>query len=217
MPSCCQGDEYGSVFSERAAWGTVARFRRRGLRGSGRELVAAVSAHLTPGSSVLEVGGGAGQLGVALLDSGAAATVVNVDLSAGWEAPARALLEERGLSGRVERILGDFVDEHPSLADADAVVLHKVICCYPDWQSMLTASEEKARHLMAFTVPVDRWWTRSAAWIDNLWTRVRGIGFRAFVHPPDAMIEAMAVAGFGVAYDHSRAVWRTLVMVRDVR
>jgi len=124
------------MFTPKQAAGSASRFRRKGLRGSADDLASALKANGPAGMSLLEVGGGVGQIQVALLESGVASTATNVELSTSWEDTARALLDERGLQRRVERIVGDFVDQAQTLQQADAVILHRVVCCYPDWKAM---------------------------------------------------------------------------------
>jgi hypothetical protein len=205
------------MFTPKQAAGTASRFRRKGLRGSALDLVSALSAIAPVGISLLEVGGGVGQIQVALLDSGVASTAVNVELSTSWEDAAQTLLEERSLEGRVDRVVGDFVDQAETLPKADAVVLHRVVCCYPDWAALLSASSSKANHLVALTFPSDKLWIRAGIRMVNQICRIRRQSFRAYVHSPVSMIELLQSAGFAVVHDQSRAVWRTVVAARDGR
>lgn len=214
IPSCCYGDEYDSMFTSGQAVRSASRFRRKGLRGSALDLASAVNAIGPAGMSILEVGGGAGGIQVSLLESGTASTAINVELARSWEDAAHSLLEERALNERVERIVGDFVDRAEGLPQCDAVILHRVVCCYPDWRALLAASVTRARRLVAMTFPVDRLWIREGVWTVNLICRMRGQSFRAYVHPPRIMIDFLRSNGFVVAFDKPRVVWRTLVATR---
>ena len=214
MPSCCYDDEYGEMFTSREAARTAARFRRKGLRGTAAELAEAVGAVATPGSSLIEAGGGVGQIQVELMEAGVVASSLNVELSDNWEEAASALIAEHGLTGMVERRIGDFVDQAESLPFSDLVILHRVICCYPDWGSMVTAASSRAKAVVGVTIPADKWSTRLVVGLANLSLKIRGMKFRAFVHPPQSIIEMMRSAGFSVVYDKSRPVWRTLVFQR---
>ena len=214
MPSCCYDDEYGEMFTSREAARTASRFRRKGLRGTAAELVRQTRAVVPAGSSLIEVGGGAGQIQVELLETGVIAKSLNIDLSDSWEEAGRALIKEHGLEERVERRIGDFVDEVENLPRADLVILHKVICCYPDWRSMLTAAAGRAKEVVGVTLPAYRWSNRLMVGLTNLTLRLRGMQFRAFVHPTQPMIELMKLAGFRIAYDQIHPVWRTVVFQR---
>jgi len=204
------------MFTARRASGTASRFRRDGLRGSARDIVQGISNVASPGMSMLEVGGGVGEIQVVLLERGIAATAVNVELSSGWEDAATRLLVERGLEDRVRRVTGDFVDQAETLPMADVVVLHRVVCCYPDWKAMLEAVVATANQVIALTFPIDRWWTRIGIRAVNLTCRMRHQSFRGFVHRPGPMIAIVQRAGFSVVQDRHSAIWRTVIASRDI-
>lgn len=214
MAECCYSGEYASFFSERAAQRTAARYLRRGLAGSARDLADAVAVAGVDDATILEVGGGVGGIHADLLERGAAAAV-NVELSPSWEKPAAQVLAEKGLADRVDRRVGDFVAMVDEVPSADVVILHRVICCYPDWPAMLGVALAKSRRLVAFTVPTDRWWTRAAIATGNGLLRARGRRFRAFVHPPRQMIHTLEKGGFHIRSDHAGLVWRTLAAQRN--
>jgi hypothetical protein len=163
------------------------------------------------GMTVLEVGGGVGEIQVALLESGAAASAINVELSPNWESAAHALLAERGLTDHVTRLNGDFVHEAPVLPKADAVILHRVVCCYPDWKAMLTAAASRSNRFVVVTFPRPRPWFRAIAAIENGYHRLRKRQFRAFIHPPESMIGLLSSADYPMVADSEGLLWRTVV------
>jgi 2-polyprenyl-3-methyl-5-hydroxy-6-metoxy-1,4-benzoquinol methylase len=213
MPNCCYADEYGACFTPGAARRTARRYLRRGLRGTARQLADAVTASGIEGATLLEVGGGAGDLHAELLRRGAR-RAVNVDLSPSWERAAAGLLQAKGLGGRVERIVGDAVDIATDLDPADVVVLHRVICCYPDWRAIVEVATSRARRTIGFTLPADRWPNRAAIATGNALLRLDRRRFRAFVHPVEEIVDAVARAGFEVRVDRAGVVWRTIVADR---
>ena len=199
------------MFTSRAALGTAERFRRRGLRGSAQTIVDLLTELGPKGMSVLEVGGGVGEIQVALLESGVAASAINIELSPNWETAAKAVLAERGLTDRVTRLNGDFVEEAAALPKADAVILHRVVCCYPEWKAMLTAAALQANRFVVVTFPRPRLWFRIIAAIENRFHRFRKRQFRAFIHPPEAMIELLNTSGFPNVADRQGLLWRTVL------
>ena len=44
------------------------------------------------------------------------------------------------LEGKVERRLHDLAVDPEGVAPADVVVLHRVVCCYPDYARLLSAA-----------------------------------------------------------------------------
>ena len=216
IPQCCYGDEYNSLFTSKQAGRTASRFRRKGLKGSAQDIVEGIEAVASSDSCVLEVGGGVGQIQVALLEMGVAARTVNVELSSNWEDAAARLLTERNLEDRVQRLTGDFVDRANNLPRADVVVLHRVICCYPHWKAMLDAAIATAGKVIALTFPRNVWWNRIGIGMGNLMCRLSRRSFRGYVHRPEPMIGLIEAAGFSIARDRPRRIWRTLIAARQV-
>lgn len=208
MPSCCYGDQYGEVFTDREARRKARSYRRTGLSRDAAELVHELTLRGIEGATVLEVGGGLGELHLELLTRGAG-SATSIDLSPSWEPAARFLAEQKGVADRVSRLVGDFCDSE--IGAFDLVVMHRVVCCYPDWHQMLSRGVERAEKLLALTFPVDRWWTRLGIAAGNLLMKVKGSSFRAFVHPPAEMIDLIRRAGYTMVHDRRRAVWRTVV------
>jgi 16S rRNA G966 N2-methylase RsmD len=106
---CCQPDGYDETFSDRFARRMARRYRRRGLSRSARAIVAFVTERGIDGASILEIGGGVGELHVELLRQGAV-RATNLEISTSYEAEAAQLLERTGMAARVER---RFVDIAP--------------------------------------------------------------------------------------------------------
>jgi len=177
--SCCARD-YESFFSQRQAARDARGFRRHGLRGSARNL-AELSGDVR-GASVLEVGGGVGAIELELLAAGAD-RATNVELSGEYEDAAGELLAERGLTERVERRIGDFVAEAGTIEPHDVVVMHRVVCCYPDVDALVGAAAERARRRLVLTYPQERAVVRAALGLVNAMLRLRRSTFRVYVHP----------------------------------
>ena len=88
------------------------------------------------GATVLEIGGGVGEIQIELLKRGAARSV-NLELSSAYDEEAKRLLREAALEDRAERRLHDIAVEPDGVESADIVVLHRVVCCYPDYERLL--------------------------------------------------------------------------------
>jgi hypothetical protein len=183
MPGCCSTD-YRRFFNRKFANRDLRRYRERGLSATERDLVQLAGD--VRGASVLEAGGGIGALQLELLDAGAAAAT-NVELSGGYEEAAGELLAGRD----VRRVVGDFVVEE--VGDHDVVLMHRVVCCYPDVDALVGVAAERARRRLALTYPQERTWIRAGLGLVNLWLRVRHCGFRTYAHPV-ARIDAAAEA-----------------------
>ena len=165
------------------------------------------------GASVLEVGGGVGAIDLELLGQGAERAVV-VELSNGYDEEARALAAEAGAEARIERRHGDFAEEEASIEPADVVVMHRVVCCYPDPELLVGAAARHARRLLALSFPRNTWWLRLGVTAANVWFRLRG-GIQSYVHPPAEVVGIAEAAGFSTVLDErSTRIWRIAVFER---
>ena len=146
MDDCCAApgtEGYEEVFDDRFARKSARRYRRKGLTPTERRIVSFISATGVDDATVLEIGGGVGEIQLELLARGAARTV-NLELSGAYEAEAARLIGEAGVAGRVTRRLGvDLAVTTEKVDMADIVVLHRVVCCYPDFERLLGAAAEK--------------------------------------------------------------------------
>jgi hypothetical protein len=194
VTGCCARD-YEKLFSGKTAARDARRFRSHGLRGSARAL--AELAGDVRHSSVLEVGGGVGGIELALLEAGAS-RATNVELSGAYEQSALALLAERGLTDRVERRVGDFVAVAETIAPHDVVVMHRVVCCYPDVDTLVGAAAERAQRRLLLTYPRRRALVRVGLGAMNVFLRLSGSSFRVYVHPTARIDGAAARHGLSV-------------------
>jgi hypothetical protein len=208
---CCRPEAYGAVFSEKSARRALRRYRRRGLdRLSSR--MARVLRDQGVGGTVLEAGGGIGALGIELLEAGAD-RATNVELSPEYEAAAAELARERGVEDRVERRVGDFVTED-EVGAADAVVMNRVVCCYPNYEALVGTAAERARRLLVFTFPRENVIVRAAFGVMNLWLRLSGSDFRGFVHPVHAMLQVAEDHGLRPIACHRGVFWQLAALER---
>jgi hypothetical protein len=217
MDECCGPpgpDGYAEVFDTRYADKVARRYRRRGLTSTEERVVRFLASTGIEGASVLEVGGGVGEMQLELLARGAARTT-NLELSGAYEDDARRLIDEAGVGGRVRRILGvDLAGSPDSVDTADVVVLHRVVCCYPQYERLLGAAADRALRAIAFTHPPRTVWTRAAVGVGNLMVGLSGRSYRGFVHSPDAMAEVIRRHGFEVRYRHRGLSWCVVGAVR---
>ena len=183
MSACCDPRRYGRIFDSREARRRARQYRRRGLDRTERRIVELVAGHGVAGASVLEIGGGVGEIQLELLRRGAA-SVTNLELSPAYDDEARRLLEEAGLAGRVERRIADIAMDPDAAERADVVVLNRVVCCYPDHPRLLAAAADRARRLLVFSHPPRNALSRTVVGGGNLAFRFSGGGFRVFAHPP---------------------------------
>jgi hypothetical protein len=202
VAQCCSPAGYRKIFGERTARRDVRKYRRRGLDRAARQIADFLIARGIEGDSVLEAGGGVGAIQLELLKAGAAHTT-NVELSPEYEPFAAELL---GGDTRVERRLGDFVLEE--VEAADDVVLHRVVCCYPDAKTLVGTAASRARRRLVLSFPPDTALFRFGSRLFNLFLAVTRTEFRTFVHPADTIHGAARAHGFEPVADGRTPMWR---------
>lgn len=213
MSSCCQPGDYDKVFDEKHARSKATAYAREGVTGDERRIVDFVRGRMSPGYSVLEVGGGVGEIGLELLNDGAA-RALNIELATKYESVAAELIRERGLGDRVERRLGDFVREAERVPAADVVVMNRVVCCYPDADALVGAAADHARRYLVLTIPVDRWWIRFGIGIGNAFLALRRNTFRGYVHATRAVLAAAERRGMRLAERRCGLLWQLIALER---
>ncbi|MBM7504734.1 methyltransferase domain-containing protein [Agromyces aurantiacus] len=202
------------MFDDGFARRLAARYRRRGLTPPERSIVEHLAALGLPGRAVLEIGGGVGEIQLELLARGAERTT-NLELSGAYEAEASALLVERGLAGRAARVVGvDLAVDGEVVEPADYVVLHRVVCCYPDAQRLLQSAATHARRALVFSHPPRSWLSRGSVRLGNTWMRLLGREYRGYVHAPAAMYDVLERAGFEMRTLRTGAQWWVVAGVR---
>jgi magnesium-protoporphyrin O-methyltransferase len=162
---------------------------------------------------VLEIGGGVGEIQIELLKRGAA-RATNLELSPAYEEEANRLLRELALEDRAERRLLDIAVEPDGVEAADIVVLHRVVCCYPDYERLLGAAEKRTRRLLVFSYPPRNALSRLFVGTENLAFRLLGKEYRSFAHPPSAMLEVLGERGLRRTFAHHTAVWQVAGLER---
>ena len=212
--SCCSPPRgYTKLFSQRAARRDAKRYRRDGLDDTAEEMVAFLRERDLAGASVLEIGGGVGAIQLELLKAGAARTT-NLELSPEYEQVAGELAHEQGVEERVERRLGDVVQEPGLAGEADAVVMHRVVCCYPDYDALVGAASERARRYLVLSFPRPRGLIRAWFSVVNVGARLLRWEYRTWVHSPQALVAAAERRGLRLASESRGRIWQIAALER---
>ena len=117
------------------------------------------------------------------------------------------------MENRTERRLGDFVADR-DLGDGDVVVLHRVVCCYPDYEALLGAVARRARQTIVFSHPPAHALARVVVTGMNLFLALTRQRFRSFTHPPDEMRAVLEREGFSVVAERRGRIWRAVALTR---
>ncbi len=97
---------------------------------------------------------------------------------------------------------------------ADLVVLHRVVCCYPDYTRLLGAAAGRCENRLAFTHPPRNLSTRMIVGTENAYFALTGKEFRTFAHPPQAMIDVLTTRGLSPVFAHHGRIWQAEGLLR---
>jgi Methyltransferase domain len=189
------------------------RYRKKGLDATAQRMVEFLEGRGIEGATVLEIGGGVGEIQIELLKAGAA-HAVNLELSPGYDEEAERLVHEASLEGRVDRRLHDIAVDPEGVDSADVVLLHRVVCCYPDYERLLGAAAQRARRFLVFSYPPRNAVSRLFVTVENLVFRVLRKEYRSFTHPPAAMLGVLAERGLRRTFEHHTLVWQVAGLER---
>ena len=210
MDCCVPTQPISSYFDACKAGREAAQYLKVGLAPHAKAMLAAVSRGGVGDASVLEVGGGVGGLQFELLRRGAA-HATNVEVSVDYLTAAQTLARQLGLADRLSFRHGDFAREADSIPAADIVVMHRVVCCYPDMASLVSAAAHHARRRLALSFPRDAWPVRLFIEAQALWMRMKGSSFRTYVHSPEAIFRVAAESGLKPVHQVYSGPWQIVV------
>jgi magnesium-protoporphyrin O-methyltransferase len=167
------------------------------------------------GRTVLELGCGRGELSGELVAAGAS-RVTGMDLSPDNIEAARRIASEDGLGDRLSFQVGNAATA--ALHPHDVVVHHRVICCYPDPNGFLANSIDVAGSVYGFSMPRSKGivglLARTGLLLENVIHRLKGHGFRAYVHDERRVEDALRSAGFHLRGKANRLGWFAAVYSR---
>lgn len=190
--TCCSGtDRFFSFFAKSYA----RRLEKKGFEKSQNQLFSALKSIGYDNQSVLEIGCGTGFFHQKMIQSGAS-RATGIDISKKMIDYAESLASKKGLEEKTEYSIGDFVESHNQYHEHDVLVLDKVICCYPDSETLIRLSTRKCRKSYALSYPRDSWIPRySFGVIGFILTLVRS-EFKPRVYPVSWVVEQIEKAGF---------------------
>ena len=213
MVDACGCDGGFEIFDEKSAEEDLQRYRGHGPDATTATLVDMIRDRGVSGSSLLDIGGGIGVIDHELLRLGAGHAVL-VDASGPAVEMARREARRRGTLDRLEFVDGDFVSRASDVDVADIVTLDRVICCYPDVESLVRLSATRARSLYGLVLPRDRRLLRWALPLLNAWFRLRGFRYRTFLHANAKVDALVAAAGLRQVRESRTFMWRVVLYER---
>jgi Methyltransferase domain len=147
---CCGAD---LLFDAKTAKKQYKRYLKKGPSKVTKKLIEQLGKSDT-GDSLIDIGGGIGAIQWWFLNHGGKRTF-GVDASSGYTFLAQEHAEKNNFKEFTNYIMGDFTDKAEELPKVDHVTLDKVICCYPDFKSILNLACEKSINTVSLSYPMD--------------------------------------------------------------
>ncbi len=213
--TCCKAAGFERHFDKKRVASDLREYREAGPIPTTRALIDALRHADVSDDTLLDIGGGVGAIQYELLEAGAS-SATSVDASPDYLEVARAEAQRHGLGDRIRHELGDFVEVAARIQPADIVTLDRVVCCYPDMESLVRLSVQRSRRLYGLVYPRDRWLMRIAVAVENLFRWLSRSPFRSFVHSVDAMDRLIRSIGFSLRYRVRTFGWEVTVYERAV-
>ena len=194
--SCCAHSEATEIlFGPEKASRDLKRYMQKGPDKTTELMLKGIRNAKLANVRLLDIGGGIGVLHHELFKD-TINRAVHVDASSAFICIAQEQDLKHGREELVDYLHGDVVDLAESMPSAQIVTLDRVICCYPDWETLVRVTAEKADTIYTFSIPRDRWFVRLFIGIENMIRRVKGDAFRAFVHSSEKLDSVLGEMGF---------------------
>lgn len=211
---CCQCQGIETKFDQKYVAKKLKEYRKKGPKKTTWQLIEALRAEGIDGMTLLDIGGGVGDIQHEMLKSGVS-SVTNNEASTAYLEACRQEAERLGHADRICHIPGNFVELANDIAPADIVTLDRVICCYHDMPTLINLSAQKARRLYGIVYPLDRWWIRLAISVYyNFRNWVQRNPMRMFVHPPKVVEATIRGNGLERRFYSVMGPWQVVVYAR---
>lgn len=215
MSVCNQCQAIPDFFDDKMARKDLKAYRKKGASKGTRLLLDALTARGVEALTLLDIGGGVGAIQHELLGAGVR-EAISVDASDAYIATARQESERQGHAGKVTYHSGNFVDMADEIAEAGIVTLDRVICCYPDMESLVDLSSGRAATYYGIIYPRDTWWVKVGFTMLNSVLTVSRNAFRVFVHSSKRVDAVVRTKGFEqVFYARAGVVWQVVLYARN--
>ncbi len=191
------------------------KYKSKGLTASSEVLLSFLTQNGLVGKTVLDIGCGTGFFALETLRQGAS-SCIGVDISSAAIHEANEFAKESGLQDRARFEVADAAStQHPS---SNIVVMDKVLCCYPDADSLLKTASASSSELLGFVVPRDeglmRPLMRIGTGLINLVERLRKTGFRLYLHPLLSLDRLLVDNGFQQSSKTKSRFWLVFLYKR---
>ncbi len=207
----CEGIEY--QFDLKKAQEKLKDYHTNGPQETTRILVSALTNRGVEDQSLLDIGGGIGAIQHELFKAGIS-YATNLEASQDYLRICQEEAERQGHGGKIHHLHGNFA-QMENLPISDIVTLERVICCYPDMESLMHMACQKARHLLGLVYPHEAWWVKLGMdMIYNLKFRLTRNPFRVYLHSTEKVHNLVLSYDFKEVFFRKSGAWQIFVYAK---
>ncbi|MHA2173898.1 MAG: class I SAM-dependent methyltransferase [Candidatus Hodarchaeales archaeon] len=201
------------MFNQKLALKELKNYQNKGPSNTTKILLDQLIPLVDEKKSLLDIGGGIGAISHELSKVGLS-KLIYVDASKAYLHTAKAESERLGFGDRNSFYYGDFVEIASQIPPTDLVTLDKVLCCYPDVQSLVARSLEKTKEYYGIVYPRNSWWVRLGSFFLNSIQRVKRSKYRSYIHQQKAIHDIIHSYGFKRIFKQKQWYWIMEVFVK---
>jgi magnesium-protoporphyrin O-methyltransferase len=211
---CCQCKGIETKFDQKNVSKKLKKYLKDGPKKTTLLLIDALKTVDTQGMTILDIGGGLGDIQHALLKSGIS-HAINVDASPAYVEACKEEAERQGHANYIRHLQGNFVDLVEDIPPVDIVTLDRVICCYHDMPQLVSLSAQKATRFYGIVYPRDTWWLKLVILIyHNVRNWLKRNPMRIFVHSTEAVEALVRKNGLERCFYREMGPWQVVVYSR---
>ena len=204
---CCGADQF---FDLKSAQKKLEKFKRNRVGKATKRLLKLVHLQNVKDKTLLDIGGGIGAIQWSFLEKGGKNTL-DVDASNGYLEVAKSYAENNDYMDKVRFLYGDLVDKAGEIKAHDFVTLDKVVCCYPDYKSLLGMALDKCNETIALTYPLGGPISKITAIFENIYFYFKKNPFHTYIHSPREIERFIISKGFKVVHKKISFPWHVQV------
>ncbi|MDH5476078.1 MAG: methyltransferase domain-containing protein [Cyclobacteriaceae bacterium] len=204
---CCDANKF---FDIKNAQKELKKFNKKGPKGTTRRLIKVLNTISKSDLTLLDIGGGIGMLQWYFLKNGAKSTT-DVDASTGYLEAAKQYAAENNWKEKTTFIEGDFNDHNEKIGHFDVVTLDRVVCCYPDFHTILKNATEKSNQYIALSYPMSNWASRFINQLGRIYFYFRKSAFKTYIHPSKQIRQLIVNQGFSAIHTSIKFPWHIQV------
>ena len=208
---CCGADK---LFDLKGAQKELKKYSKTGPTRVTKKLIQAISSYDKKGKTLLDIGGGIGAIAWHFHENGASGTT-DVDASSGYLQVAEEYAQTKGWESSSQFKQGDITDVAHELLEFDFVTMDKVVCCYPDYQSILESALSKSNKVVALTFPFGGPIANILRWIGSIYLSFKKNPFRPYVHSHHKIQAFILGKGFTLVHQSVAFPWRVWIFEKQ--